>query len=212
MEPLLDVAVTRVPLYARPEDSSDLLYADDRATDPIPHPDPALTGRRPGRPKVHYGLIASGDRSLRSARKRDEIAAAHDVLAIEMEGKGLGYAGFSVGVEWLVIRGISDYGDAHVTRDWRRCASLAAAAYSRALLAECPPLASQAPASQAPLEPGASAEGDRAGQPGQNASGAGGSETPSGIRASASGRGVVIAGNNSGVISTGDHATIEQRP
>jgi Phosphorylase superfamily len=200
--------VTRVPLYARPQESSDLLYADDRATDPIPHPDLALTGHRPGRPKVHYGLIASGDRSLRSARKRDEIAAAHDVLAIEMEGKGLGYAGFSVGVEWLVIRGISDYGDAHVTRDWRRYASLAAAGYSRALLAECPPLASQAPP-----EPGASAAVDGAGQhvrPGQDAPGAGGSETPGRVRASASGRGVVIGGSNSGVISTSDHATIEQ--
>ena len=101
----------------------------------------ALSGHRPGQPKVHSGLIASGDRSLRSARKRDQIAACHDVLAIEMEGKGIGNAGFYEGVEWFAVRGISDYGDCHVTRAWRRYASMAAAAYVRALLAVTPAIA-----------------------------------------------------------------------
>jgi nucleoside phosphorylase len=129
----------KLPAFARPPQSSDVLYLSDHADDQIPHPDPALTGHRRGWPKVHYGRIGSGDRSLRSAARRDEIAAAHDVLAIEMEGKGIGNAGFSVGVEWFVIRGVSDYGDSHVNRQWRKYASLAAAAYTRALLAECPP-------------------------------------------------------------------------
>jgi nucleoside phosphorylase len=87
---------------------------------------------------VHSGLIASGDRSLRSARKRDEIAARYDVLAIEMEGKGIGNTGFSEGAEWFTVRGISDYGDRHVTGTWRNYASMAAAAYVRALLAVTP--------------------------------------------------------------------------
>jgi nucleoside phosphorylase len=87
---------------------------------------------------VHSGLIASGDRSLRSARKRDEFATAYDVIAIEMESKGLGNSGFYEGVEWFTVRGISDYGDRHVTPTWRSYASMAAAAYVRALLAVTP--------------------------------------------------------------------------
>jgi nucleoside phosphorylase len=127
--------------YGRPPESADVLYVSDESNVQLPHPALALSGHRPGQPKVHCGVIASGDRSLRSARRRDEIAdSAPDVLAIEMEGKGVGSTGFSEGVEWLVIRGISDYGDNHVTRDWRNYASLAAAAYTRALLAECPPI------------------------------------------------------------------------
>ena len=98
----------------------------------------ALSGHRPGQPKLHSGLIASGDRSLRSARKRDEIAARYDVLAIEMEGKGIGNTGFYEGVEWFTARGISDYGDRHVTPTWRSYAAMAAAAYVRALLAATP--------------------------------------------------------------------------
>src|SRR5216683_442444 len=138
-EEWLVYATGAFPMFGRPPAGSDVLYASDDAEQPVPHPDAALSGHRPGWPKVHYGVIGSGDRSLRSARKRDELAAAHDVLAIEMEGKGIGNTGFSVGVEWLVIRGISDYGDHRASRVWRGYASLAAAAYTRALLAECPP-------------------------------------------------------------------------
>ncbi|MEV6492008.1 hypothetical protein AB0M20_25830 [Actinoplanes sp. NPDC051633] len=57
-----------------------------------------------------------------------------------MEGKGIGSAGFAGGREWFVVRGISDYGDANTTRLWRGYASVVAAAYVRALLAECQPL------------------------------------------------------------------------
>ena len=49
-----------------------------------------------------------------------------------MEGKGIGNSGFYEGAEWFTIRGISDYGDRHVTPLWRKYASLAAAAYADA--------------------------------------------------------------------------------
>jgi hypothetical protein len=38
------------------------------------------------------------------------------------------------------VRGISDYGDRHTRRLWRGYASVAAAAYVRALIGTCPPL------------------------------------------------------------------------
>lgn len=136
-EDLLAAQTRRFPRFGRPPASSDVLHSAD-GSGPVPHPDMALSGHRPGQPKVHHGLIASGERSLRSARKRDEIAAFCDVLAIEMEGKGIGNTGFYEGAEWFTVRGISDYGDRHVTTAWRGYASMAAAAYVRALLAVTP--------------------------------------------------------------------------
>jgi nucleoside phosphorylase len=144
-EDLLAAQARRLPGFRRPPESTDVLYSSDGSDEQVPHPDPVRSGHRPGQPKVHSGLIASGDRSLRSARKRDEIAAAHGVLAIEMEGKGIGNTGFYEGVEWFTVRGISDYGDRHATRTWRRYASLAAAAYVRALLAVTPAAAGSQP-------------------------------------------------------------------
>jgi nucleoside phosphorylase len=136
-EGLLAEQARRFPGFGRPPESADACPSDGSGSR-IPHPDIALSGHRPGQPKLHSGLIASGDRSLRSARKRDEIAARYDVLAIEMEGKGIGNTGFYEGVEWFTVRGISDYGDRHVTSAWRNYAAMAAAAYVRALLAATP--------------------------------------------------------------------------
>jgi nucleoside phosphorylase len=137
-EDLLAAQVRIFPGFGRPPESTDVVYSPDDPDSEVQHPDMALSGHRPGQPKVHSGLIASGDRSLRSARKRDEIAALHDVLAIEMEGKGIGNTGFNEGAEWFTVRGISDYGDRHTSQTWRSYASMAAAAYVRALLAVTP--------------------------------------------------------------------------
>ena len=140
-EDLLAAQARLFPRFGRPPESTDVMYSPDGSGNQVPHPDLELSGHRPGQPKVHSGLIASGDRSLRCARKRDEIAAAHGVLAIETEGKGIGNTGFYEGAEWFTVRGISDYGDRHVTRTWRGYASMAAAAYVRALLAITPAVA-----------------------------------------------------------------------
>ena len=137
-EDLLAAQLRLFPAFGRPPECADALYSSDESGRRLPHPDSALSGHRPGQPKVHNGLIASGDRSLRSARKRDEIAARYDALALEMEGKGIGNTGSDQGVEWFTVRGISDYGDRHVTPAWRGYASMAAAAYVRALLAVTP--------------------------------------------------------------------------
>lgn len=137
-EDLLTAQARLFPGFGRPPESADVVYSSDGSDSQVQHPDMRVSGHRPGQPKVHNGLIASGDRSLRSARKRDEIVACYDVLAIEMEGKGIGNSGFNEGAEWFTVRGISDYGDRHVTPTWRSYASMAAAAYARALLAVTP--------------------------------------------------------------------------
>ncbi|WP_113705572.1 CATRA conflict system CASPASE/TPR repeat-associated protein [Nonomuraea lactucae] len=133
--------VTAVAGFGRPPASTDLLYLSDDDEEPAAHPDLAASGHRPGLPKVHQGYIGSADRALRNAKTRDRLAREHDLRAMEMEGKGVGRASFFNGLEWLVVRGISDYGDERTGRTWRNYASAAAAAYSRALLGQCPPLA-----------------------------------------------------------------------
>jgi nucleoside phosphorylase len=100
---------------------------------------------RPSRPTVHYGHIGSADRSLRSAAFRDALAAQHDLRAVEMEGKGIGNGAFLNGLEWFVVRGVSDHADDRREHAWRLPAALAAAAYMRALLGECGPVAPRRP-------------------------------------------------------------------
>jgi nucleoside phosphorylase len=137
-EGLLAAQARRFRGFGRPPPATDVVYSSAGSGSQVAHPGMALSGHRPGQPKVHSGLIASGDRSLRSARKRDEIAARYDVLAIEMEGKGIGNTGFYEGADWFTVRGVSDYGDRYVTPIWRNYAAMAAAAYVRALLAVTP--------------------------------------------------------------------------
>ncbi|GGM40524.1 CATRA conflict system CASPASE/TPR repeat-associated protein [Dactylosporangium sucinum] len=137
----LDRLTAELALFARPDDRTDVLFSDDSDfARVVPHPDPARSGHRPGRPKVHEGRIGSSERSVRNAAARDEVARRHQLRAIEMEGKGIGRAGHADGRDWFVVRGISDYGDRWIGTDWRRYAAAVAAAYVRALLEACPPL------------------------------------------------------------------------
>ncbi|GAB6899304.1 5'-methylthioadenosine/S-adenosylhomocysteine nucleosidase family protein [Kineosporia succinea] len=136
-EGILDRIIERGgPAFARPEPESDVLHS--RSGLRIAHPALLESGHRPGRPKVHQGRIGSGDRALRSAARRDQLATRHDLRALEMEGKGMGDAAFSAGREWFVVRGISDYGDRHTSLRWRNYAAAASAAYLGALLSAVP--------------------------------------------------------------------------
>ena len=49
-----------LPAFSRPPQGSDVLYSSDNSHEQVSHPDPGLTGHRPGRPKVHYGRIGGG--------------------------------------------------------------------------------------------------------------------------------------------------------
>ncbi|KAK4444779.1 hypothetical protein QBC34DRAFT_384994 [Podospora aff. communis PSN243] len=90
--------------------------------------------REPGSgAKVHYGLIASGNRVIKDAVFRDELKGflkpVGKVLSIEMEAAGL-----MDNFPCLVIRGICDYADSHKNKTWQPYAAAVAAAFAKDLL------------------------------------------------------------------------------
>ena len=64
--------------------------------------------------KLHYGTIASGNRVIKDAIKRDETSSKFGgILCFEMEAAGLMNT-----FPCLVIRGICDYADSHKNKTW----------------------------------------------------------------------------------------------
>jgi nucleoside phosphorylase len=84
-------------------------------------------------PRVHYGLIASGNQVMKDATKRDKLATELGVYCFEMEAAGL-----MDQLPCLVIRGICDYCDSHKNKQWQGYAALAAAVYAKLLLGIVP--------------------------------------------------------------------------
>jgi nucleoside phosphorylase len=137
--------------FTRPDESADVLY---RYGVRAAHPSRARTGHRAGLPKVHHAAIASADRLLRDEALRDELARRHRVAAVEMEASGVASGADLHGVSWFAVRGIADYCENAGKNDaWHPYASLAAAAYVRALLAHCRPAERDPAASTAAAAP-----------------------------------------------------------
>jgi nucleoside phosphorylase len=86
-------------------------------------------------PRIHYGIIASGNELIKSGTYRDEVVRelGEKVLCFEMEAAGL-----MNNFPCLVIRGICDYTDSHKNDRWQRYAAIAAAAYAKELLTVMP--------------------------------------------------------------------------
>ncbi|KAL7791860.1 ankyrin repeat-containing domain protein [Trichoderma ceciliae] len=85
-------------------------------------------------PKIHHGLIASANQSMKDALIRDRLAAEKDVLCFEMEAGGL-----MNHFPCLIIRGICDYSDTHKNKEWQGYAAMVAAAYTKDLLSRIAP-------------------------------------------------------------------------
>jgi nucleoside phosphorylase len=84
-------------------------------------------------PRVHYGVIASGNQVIKDAVTRDRLATKHSIICFEMEAAGLMDT-----LRCLVIRGICDYADSHKNKQWQGYAATVAAAYAKALLTMLP--------------------------------------------------------------------------
>ncbi|MCW6004632.1 hypothetical protein K1W54_08550 [Micromonospora sp. CPCC 205371] len=127
--------------YARPPAVTDMLL-DDETGQQIRHPTLGRSGHLPGRPKVHHGLIGSGGKLIRTSQERNRLARKHRLIGLDMEGDGVSDAAYLQGVDWFMVRGVSDYGSPK-NDTWHRYAALAAAAYTRALLEQVKPSAAR---------------------------------------------------------------------
>jgi nucleoside phosphorylase len=116
-------------------------FAPPHASEPGEHP-PRAT--HVSDPRVHHGRIGSADRAVRDARLRDRLAAEHDLLALETDGRTIGDGGFADGIDRLVVRGVGGLAGEKIDHRWRPYAALVAAAYVRCLLRECPAVAPRA--------------------------------------------------------------------
>ena len=83
------------------------------------------------RPRVHRGLIASGDQFISSAAHVNALSAAlAGLLAVEMEGAAVAQVCFELGVPFAVIRTISDNANEDAALDFMRFVKTVAARYA----------------------------------------------------------------------------------
>ena len=114
-----------VPLYgiarfaANREMSDALARAAEAALDTLKAP---LAGFGiTQRPRVHRGLMVSGDRFIHGKAANDALrAAAPDALSVEMEGAALAQVCHDFGVPYGVVRTISDRADDDAHVDFQR--------------------------------------------------------------------------------------------
>jgi nucleoside phosphorylase len=103
------------------------------------------------RPQFEVGVIASGDKVIADAAKRDEIAATNrKIMAIEMEGYGVIEAvrqNFEY-IRCLVIRALCDYADSNKHDQWHSYAAAVAAGFTKHFLLD-EPLAPRNPPTEA---------------------------------------------------------------
>lgn len=105
------------------------------------------------RPKIYYGVIASGEKVIADAAVRDEVAAGQrKIKAIEMEGYGFSAAIWqsSDQVHHLAIKAICDLADSSKNDEWHEYAAAVAADFTKHFLLDRPLKPRNSPAPQAP--------------------------------------------------------------
>jgi adenosylhomocysteine nucleosidase len=86
-------------------------------------------------PRIHRGLIASGDQFITSPARRDELKhALPGLLAVEMEGAAVAQVCSDFGVPFAVMRTISDGADESAPVDFMRFVDGVASRYAFGIL------------------------------------------------------------------------------
>lgn len=76
--------------------------------------------------KNEQGIIASGDQFIGSAEQKEKIKTNFDAIACEMEGGSVGHVCYVNGVDFCVIRAISDSANGEASMDYPEFMKLAA--------------------------------------------------------------------------------------
>ncbi|NLJ31902.1 MAG: 5'-methylthioadenosine/adenosylhomocysteine nucleosidase [Clostridiales bacterium] len=96
----------------------------------------AVYGRR-----VHVGIIATGDQFISDAETLKRIAAEFDASACEMEGGSIAQVCFVNGIDFVVIRAVSDNADEEASVDFTAFAAEEAHKSAELIAALLPQLA-----------------------------------------------------------------------
>ena len=76
--------------------------------------------------RARRGVIASGDQFINNAEKKKWLRSTFDAIACEMEGAAIGHVCFVNGVEFAVIRSISDNASGEADMEYPEMVSRAA--------------------------------------------------------------------------------------
>ena len=88
-------------------------------------------------PKVHQGLIVSGDRFVSTSAESQTLRESlPEALAVEMEGAAVAQVCLDYGVPFAAVRTISDRADDMAHTDFNRFIREVASRYSRAILSQ----------------------------------------------------------------------------
>ncbi|EXM19054.1 hypothetical protein FOTG_12843 [Fusarium oxysporum f. sp. vasinfectum 25433] len=79
-------------------------------------------------PYFHYGIIASGSAAVKDGKTRQRLSEEYGALCFGTEAAGL------YDFPCLIIRGIYDYADSHISNLWQEYAAATAAAFAKELL------------------------------------------------------------------------------
>jgi adenosylhomocysteine nucleosidase len=84
-----------------------------------------------GQPRVHRGLVASGDQFVSGREQLNSIGQAlPGLIAVEMEGAAVAQVCFEMGVPFAVLRTISDNANENAATDFMRFVKSVAARYA----------------------------------------------------------------------------------
>lgn len=95
----------------------------------------SLIRRQTGKPVVHLGPIAAGRQVSRNDQLRQDVATKFGILAFDMEFDAVVDSVFGNRKDsYVLIRGVADYKDGSRRKEWQPYASLAAAAFTKAVI------------------------------------------------------------------------------
>lgn len=86
-------------------------------------------------PRLHIGLIASGDQFFRDQQQKDQLVGGlPQTLCVEMEGAAVAQVCYEFGIPFVIIRTISDEADQHSTIDFTKFTERVSNIYSIELI------------------------------------------------------------------------------
>lgn len=109
---------------------------------------PEVASKRSDKLKVHFGVLASGEKVIADKEWGDSLRRDWpQLIGVEMESLGVAHATYDVEPAWGVVKAVSDFADAHKRDNWQHFAASAAAAFVVAMIeALGPPPAERPPA------------------------------------------------------------------